>query len=367
MRPSGGKNLEARVFRAKKDGQLELRLDLMPPGTDAAAAESVGGVMQITDNAGMVLRPGEARIALLNADTGKPVIYPFDQKKSFYIDYLIGAENLDPSEGQQYHSYKWLEITSAVSKLPLGSLFQNDDYALWMSGGSMPQGYSCNAVYQNGACDDGDAITVTRYTDDIADITVKLQFAAEGDMNNDGAFSIADVVMLRRWLTGSLADMPANWKAADFVNDDRLDARDLTAMKRSLLRRDAAIAENGLLLKLHTTYGGYGVMGQDLGSGEFDTEFFTVEGDAFYEIMGGHWCQNNRMSSMLLMKVEKITEDTVTVSVFSKYDGIITEKTLNIGESYADAVRSHNIVFDGINYDYEICFVHIPSGAETES
>ena len=362
MAPSGGKIQEVRVYRAKKDGQTELRLDLMPPGTGAEAADSAGGVMQITDDADMVLLPGEARVTLINAGTGRPVIM---QNKSFYIDYLIGEENLDPSDGLQYNFARWLEIKSAVSKQPLGSVFANDEYQIWLTGGTLPQGYSCDAVYSNGACDAGDVITVTRYTDDIADITVKLQFAAEGDMNNDGAFSIADAVMLQRWLLGSLETVPANWKAGDFVNDDQLDVRDLTLMKRSLLGRGAAIAENGLLLKLHTSYGGYGVAGRDLGSGSFDTEFYVIEGDTFYERSNGHWFRNVRMSSKQLMKIEKIEAETVTVSVISEREGAGGEETLTIGESYA--VPSRYVVYDGINYSYEICFERILPGAETES
>ncbi len=361
--PTGGSRLEARVYRAKQDGQTELRLDLMLPGDGAEAEDSLGGVMQITDQAGMVLLPGEARITVLNADTGKPLVYPFDQEKSLSIYYLIGEENLHPENPEDWNSSDYLYIDSAVTKLPLGSLFQNEDYSLWMSK-SVPQGYSCDAVYKNGACDAGDAITVSRFTDDIADITVKLQFSAEGDMNGDGAFGIADVVTLGRWLTGSLEAAPANWKAGDFVNDDRLDARDLTEMKRKLLRRSAEAAENGLLLKVHTTYGGYGVMGQDLGSGEFDTEFVVIGGDVFYEVSGGKWLQNIRKSNMLLMKVEKIDADTVTVSGVTDRDGNDTAKTLAIGESYDDVVYSRNIVFDGINYYYEISFVRIPPEAE---
>ena len=119
-------------------------------------------------------------------------------------------------------------------------------------------------------------------------------------MNDDGAFGIADTVTLVRWLTGSPGAEPANWKARDFVNDDRLGARDLTAMKRRLLHRNAAIAENGLMMQVHTTYGGSGYMGQDLGS----------------------------------------------------------------GESYPETVLSHNIVYDGVNYAYEIRFVRIPADAE---
>ena len=358
QRPSGGACLEAYIYRAKQDGQFELRLDLMPPGRDSEAADSLGGVMRVTDQAGMVLLPGEARVTLIDADTGKPLVYPFDRNRSLYLYYLIGTESLDPDD---FHPSIYEQLPAAVSKLPIGSLFANEQYSLWMSSSGEFDGYRCDAVYENGACDSGDAITVTRYTDDIADITVRMQFRAVGDINDDGAFSIADAVVLQRWLLCTLDAVPERWKAGDFANDDRLDARDLTLMKRSLLEREAAIEENGLLLRVHTTYGGYGVMGQDLGHGSYDTEFLVIEGDAFYETYGGNWYQNVRKSSSLLLRIEKIEADTVTVSVLTNHNGSRKEAVLNIGEPADDLVFTDNVMYDGINYSYEICFEHIPS------
>ena len=358
--PSGGAIQEVRVYRTKQDGQLDLRLDLMPPGRDAEAAETVGGVMQITDNAGMVLLPGEARVTLINAGTGKPVIYPFDQGKAFYLDYLIGKENLNPQEGERFNVSSWLEIPSAVCKLPeLGVMFAAEEYKLWMNASSLPQGYFGDAVYENGVCSGDNTITVSRFMDDIADITITVQFSAEGDMNNDGKFGPEDVVMLERWLTGSLDAVPDSWKAADFVNDDRLDARDLAVMKRRLAVRDASIAENGLRLKVHTEYGGYGIAGQDLGSGEFDTEYDVIAGDSFYEDYGGKWYQNVRLTSSLILRIEKIEADSVTVSLRPRREGDRIVKTVPIGEVLSDLVYSDHIVFDGINYSYEICFVTV--------
>ena len=54
---------------------------------------------------------------------------------------------------------------------------------------------------------------------------------------------------------------------------------------------------------------------------------------------------------------KKIEADTVTVSVISERDGASGEETLTIGKSYS--VPSRYVVFDGINYDYEICFEQI--------
>lgn len=55
-----------------------------------------------------------------------------------------------------------------------------------------------------------------------------------GDVNADGRFSVADVVMMQKWLLGSggLTD----WKAGDLYQDDRIDVFDLCIMKRMLVR-----------------------------------------------------------------------------------------------------------------------------------
>ncbi|MBR6761417.1 MAG: dockerin type I repeat-containing protein, partial [Oscillospiraceae bacterium] len=58
----------------------------------------------------------------------------------------------------------------------------------------------------------------------------------EGDVNADGQFNVADVVALQKWLLAIPDVMLADWKAADFCADNRLDALDLTLMKRSLLQ-----------------------------------------------------------------------------------------------------------------------------------
>ena len=58
-----------------------------------------------------------------------------------------------------------------------------------------------------------------------------------GDVNADGSFNVSDVVLLQKWLL-AVPDMHlANWKAADFCEDERLDVFDLCLMKRELINR----------------------------------------------------------------------------------------------------------------------------------
>lgn len=57
-----------------------------------------------------------------------------------------------------------------------------------------------------------------------------------GDVNCDGEFTIADVVLLQKWLLAVPDIELKNWKAADFYNDEKLDVLDLCLMKREILR-----------------------------------------------------------------------------------------------------------------------------------
>ncbi len=59
-----------------------------------------------------------------------------------------------------------------------------------------------------------------------------------GDVNGDGEFGIADAVLLVKWLLAIPDTQLANWKAADFRNDNRLDAADLSLMKQALLMQN---------------------------------------------------------------------------------------------------------------------------------
>ena len=56
-----------------------------------------------------------------------------------------------------------------------------------------------------------------------------------GDVNADGSFGVADVVMLQKWLLGS--GMLTNWQAGDLCEDGRLNVFDLCIMKRELLSK----------------------------------------------------------------------------------------------------------------------------------
>ena len=56
----------------------------------------------------------------------------------------------------------------------------------------------------------------------------------QGDVNADGVFDVADVVLLQKWLLTVPDTNLADWKSADFCEDDTLNVLDLCRMKQKL-------------------------------------------------------------------------------------------------------------------------------------
>ncbi|MBO4878256.1 MAG: beta-galactosidase [Ruminococcus sp.] len=73
-------------------------------------------------------------------------------------------------------------------------------------------------------------------TNTLSDNRLKLEAATvRGDVNADGAFSIADAVLMQNWLLTVPGTQLNNWKAGDLCNDDILNVFDLCLMKRELI------------------------------------------------------------------------------------------------------------------------------------
>jgi endo-1,4-beta-D-glucanase Y len=56
-----------------------------------------------------------------------------------------------------------------------------------------------------------------------------------GDVNDDGEFNVADVVLLQKWLLAVPDTHLANWETADFCSDNKLDTFDLVLMRKNIL------------------------------------------------------------------------------------------------------------------------------------
>lgn len=58
----------------------------------------------------------------------------------------------------------------------------------------------------------------------------------KGDVNADGQFSVADIVLMQRWLLAVSDTKLADWRAGDFCADGRVNVFDLCLMKRELFQ-----------------------------------------------------------------------------------------------------------------------------------
>lgn len=61
------------------------------------------------------------------------------------------------------------------------------------------------------------------------------QDSIKGDVNADGGFNVADLVLLQKWLLAVPDTVLDDWSAGDLCEDNRLDAFDLCAMRKLLL------------------------------------------------------------------------------------------------------------------------------------
>ena len=61
-----------------------------------------------------------------------------------------------------------------------------------------------------------------------------MSVSIKGDINADGSFNIADVVLFQKWLLAKPDAVLADWKSGDLCDDNKLDVFDLVLMKQLL-------------------------------------------------------------------------------------------------------------------------------------
>ena len=74
-----------------------------------------------------------------------------------------------------------------------------------------------------------------------------------GDLNGDKRISVADLVLLQRWLSGNRKIKLINWEMADLCEDDRLDVFDLVKLRQLLLTEIKGLDMEAPVSALETT------------------------------------------------------------------------------------------------------------------
>lgn len=203
-----------------------------------------------------------------------------------------------------------------------------------------------------------DGTTIAYYSNGAMDVTFRLKTRSmTGDLSGDGVFSVADAVLLSKWLLGEPDAVPADWKAADFDGSGSLTAVDLVLLKRALMK------EAPVQMLLTVSYGGTGVGGQFMGAGTRSELFPIAEGDTFCELMSGDWLRNppeEDFRSERVLQIDEIREDSVVYTCPARSgsgDEAEESVTAPYGMDNAQSVRGRFIVFDGINYSYTVRFL----------
>ena len=114
------------------------------------------------------------------------------------------------------NKYPDFDTNASLSYIPAG------DYILQTDTTKLKSNFEING----GTMDENSASAMIT---DIDPVTVS------GDVNADGELTIADVVLLQKWLLAVPDTHLENWKAADLCEDNRLDVFDLCLMRRLLI------------------------------------------------------------------------------------------------------------------------------------
>ena len=133
------------------------------------------------------------------------------------------------------------------------------------------------------------------------------------DVNSDGEFNIADVVLFQKWLLCAPETELSDWRAADLCEDGRLDVFDLILMKRKYINADA---ESSLIWSDEFS-------GDSLDMSRWSYELGNWKLDADGNYITGGWGNNEQ---------EFYTDSNAAVS-----DGVLTIAARK--EHYSDPVQ----------------------------
>lgn len=75
---------------------------------------------------------------------------------------------------------------------------------------------------------------ITLFNEEIV-IPFSIETVIKGDINNNGAIGISDVVLLQKWILNSPDAKLNNWRAADLNNDEEINVYDLVLLRKKLL------------------------------------------------------------------------------------------------------------------------------------
>ena len=235
----GGEQHRVVVYQAKKDGMAKISYDYAANYGKPYLPEEVEKTMvadcAIVDDAQNILLPGKTKVTLVDYDTGEPLKIAENSMAAIETDIRYYTPEGEKATGPIYR----IETNPTIID-NLWNHSRADHFAFKLSSNYIPEGYGAPAdtafvVYSKGGFLT-DYMNVTEYENGSADVVFRLKFDPTGDVNDDGEFNVADLVLLQKWLLGSADAKLINWKVADFCNDNVLNVFDLCLMRKALIQ-----------------------------------------------------------------------------------------------------------------------------------
>ena len=141
-------------------------------------------------------------------------------------------------------------LPDTITEIGKGAFYQNDLSKIYLPASlfSIDENsfYDCailTDVYYSGTEEQWSAISIANGNESLKNAVIHYQASGiqklvTGDVNSDGKFNIADVVLLQKWLLTVPDIQLADWRAADINGDERLNVFDLCLMRRALLSKE---------------------------------------------------------------------------------------------------------------------------------
>ena len=129
-----------------------------------------------------------------------------------------------------------------VSTLPFDSADYDCSDACPLGGDKMIFSSTINGGYDLYYYDGVSAFPLTELNSDKNELGASFfPYSLRGDVNADGEFTAADLVLFQKWLLAVPDTELKDWQSADLCNDERLDTFDLALMRQELLNTGHSI------------------------------------------------------------------------------------------------------------------------------
>ncbi|MBR5164174.1 MAG: discoidin domain-containing protein [Ruminococcus sp.] len=141
-------------------------------------------------------------------------------------------------DGSEWHNYT-LVVSGADTRLYLDGkevLHTTETHGQLADMGSGTTCYIGKSYYSDDTCFKGSIDNLKIYKCALTAEEIGGKSEVIGDVNADGTLSVADLVLMQKWLLGVPDAKLADWQAGDLCTDGRIDTFDLAAMRKEILK-----------------------------------------------------------------------------------------------------------------------------------